>query len=223
MTVLKTDSKQQIIERSEEFLRRLRSTILVWSRGEEDLRGLYDAPEFLRSLADDASEARMGSVPELADKLRHALTRLLNSGSPHPETDALPLLDAIAAVEAEISEFRFGADQFELDISSLLDESFDHVARLRLESDRNGGTHRPPDGVGIDIGVIPAEHPALLQRPHPAEHRRRGDPHCGGEVLVRASSIPLQLGHDLAVGGIQLGHPPSIRPETVRRPGRWPG
>ncbi|REJ77878.1 MAG: hybrid sensor histidine kinase/response regulator [Acidobacteria bacterium] len=137
MTVLNAESKQQIIDRAEPFLRRVRSTVLVWSRGEEDLKGLFDAPDFLQELAEKAADNSMGRVPELALRLGASLSQLIGSGSPNPESDALPLLDSIAALEAEISEFRFGAEEFELDISSLLDESFDSIKSSEDASDES--------------------------------------------------------------------------------------
>ncbi|HUF04218.1 MAG TPA: response regulator [Aridibacter sp.] len=127
MTELNVESKQQLIEEAEIFLQRLRRTILVWSRGEEDLTGLSGTPDYLAKLAGTAAETGMESIVGLAERLGSDMARLIASGSPDPETDALPILDEVAALEAEIAEFRFGSDEFELDLSSLLDESFDKI------------------------------------------------------------------------------------------------
>ncbi|QQS41300.1 MAG: response regulator [Acidobacteriota bacterium] len=135
MTVLNVESRQQIIEQSEMLLQRLRGTILVWSRGEGDLKGLSGMPENLSQLAGSAREAGMDPAAELAERLGSDIGRLVASGSPDPETDALPVLDEIAALEAEIAEVRFGSDDFELDLSSLLDESFDKIRSPNAEAE----------------------------------------------------------------------------------------
>lgn len=135
MALLNLDSKKQLIEDAEVFLQRLRRSILVWSRGDGDLGELAGANEYLEELSASASSAQMDSVVPLAAKLGADLKRLVESGSPDPETDALPFLDDVAALEAELSDFRFGSGEFELDISSLLDESFD---RLRTEDEGSG-------------------------------------------------------------------------------------
>lgn len=152
MTVLNVESKQQLIEEAEIFLQRLRRTVLVWSRGEEDLRGLSGAPDYLAKLAASAGETGMVSVAGLAEALGVDLERLIASGSADPETDALPILDEVAALEAEIAEFRFGSDEFELDLSSLLDESFEKITSPRPEEERPAEDRQAEESV-------PAEEP----------------------------------------------------------------
>lgn len=127
MTVLNAIAHQELIENAEIFLQKLRRSILVWTRGGEDLAGLSSAPEQLGRLRESAVAAELDSVAELSGSLRIQLEMLIVSGSPDPEADALPILDKIAALEAELSNIRFGRDGYELDVDNLLEESFDRM------------------------------------------------------------------------------------------------
>lgn len=134
MTVLNAIAHQKLIEDAEIFLQKLRRSILVWTRGGEGLEGLVRAPEQLGKLRESAVAAELDSIAELSGGLRIQLEMMIASGSPDPEADALPLLDKIAALEAEISNIRFGSDEFELDVENLLGDSFDKMTVNAEES-----------------------------------------------------------------------------------------
>lgn len=141
MTVINADSKQHLAEEAEIFLQKLRRTILVWSRREEGLMGLSGSPEYVAKLAASAAELGEETVAGQAESLGAALSKLIESGSPDPETDALPILDEIALLEARFADLRLASDEFELDIANLLDESFEKIKSPGSDDAEYGAGH----------------------------------------------------------------------------------
>jgi chemosensory pili system protein ChpA (sensor histidine kinase/response regulator) len=131
MPVTQTTANKELIEASEICLQKLRQGILVWTRGAAGIQVLTGAPDALGRIRSMALGCELSTVAELAGTLRDDLEILINSRNPHPENDSLPILDEIAALEAEVASLRFASDEFDLDISSLLDDSFEN---LKVES-----------------------------------------------------------------------------------------
>jgi len=128
MTQLDVISNKQLTEEGQIFLQKLRRAVLLWTRGEADVRSLAGAPSRLGKLREGAVALELDSIAERSSRLRSRLEMLMVAGSPDPESDALPLLDEIADLEAEFANMSFSGDGFELDVSNLIDESFVSIA-----------------------------------------------------------------------------------------------
>ena len=127
MTAVEKTGYKELMEETESYLQRLRQSVLLWTRGTGSSKGFAGAPGQLESIEGRASEAGLADVALKTGILKECFEKLLSSGSSDPESESLPILDCIAAVEAEITGFRFEAEKFDLNVSDLIDESFDSI------------------------------------------------------------------------------------------------
>ena len=108
MTVANEKISPETIEGAEIFLQQARRALLVWSRGSDGLQGLTEAPAFIADLEAKALGADLKNVAGMISVLNKELQAVIDKGSRDPESDALPLLDRVAAVEpgpAEVAVF----------------------------------------------------------------------------------------------------------------------
>ena len=55
----------------------------------------------------------------------------------------------------------------------------------------------------VDLGVVAADEPLLLERAHTAQAGRRGNAHALGKFDVGHTTVGLQFGQNLSVDGIK--------------------
>ncbi len=127
MPVIQTSVNKDLIEASEICLQKLRQGILMWARGSAGIQVLAGAPEALGRIRSMALGCELPAISALAGDLRDELEVLINSRTPDADNDSLSILDQIATLEAEIAGLRFQSEEFDVDISSLLDDSFESI------------------------------------------------------------------------------------------------
>lgn len=145
MTAAEKNGYKELMEETESYLQRLRQSVLLWTRGTGSSNGFAGAPGQLESIGAMASEAGLDDVALKTGMLKACLEDLISSGSSDPESESLPILDCIAAVEAEIAGLRFDAEKFDLNVSDLIDESFDSIRVGDEQAGESAGSESSDD------------------------------------------------------------------------------
>jgi hypothetical protein len=79
-----------------------------------------------------------------------------------------------------------------------------------MGEDRDAEAHR----LGVDLGVIALYETGLLQRPHPAQARRRRNPGAFGQFDIGHPPVALQIGQDAKIDSVQFGAPHNRSPRN---------
>ena len=77
---------------------------------------------------------------------------------------------------------------------------------LALEADHREDRDRKAELGRVEIGVVAADHPVLLEPPHAAQARRRGQPDTLGEFDIGDTPFRLQFRQQTAVDIVEIGH-----------------
>lgn len=131
------DSKILInfIEEAENVLPTIRGAILLCTQNHKSKNNLDDSIKHIHTIKETSAEIGLNEISKIADELEKHLELLVFSETEITAKDADKSLDKLAELEAKISELRFGLEEFALDATNLLDETFDNL--LAVGNSRN--------------------------------------------------------------------------------------
>lgn len=114
------------IEEAESYLPTVRGGILLCSQENTPTTDLESSIAQIHTIKGASALIGLKDISKSAAELEKELKDFVESGDKLNDTYSNKFLDKIAKLEAEISELRFGLDEFELDASDLVDKSFEN-------------------------------------------------------------------------------------------------
>lgn len=135
------------VHEADGLLHGIRSGILANARESRSIGELESSLHKVRSLKTAAAMFELREIDRAAESLELHFTSLFEANEPLSDTTARSLLDLLAQIEASIMKIRMKSDDFSLDISEFIEESFDNL-QVRAFSVEN---REPPEIESVEI------------------------------------------------------------------------
>lgn len=117
----------QFLEEAENSLTAIRGSILVFVRDGKSRTELETPMRRVQTLKASAYLSGMEEIGGLAERLETELESLLGNHAPLSGETPGKLLDILAAIETGVVTAKLAADDYSMDISDFIDESFDYL------------------------------------------------------------------------------------------------